>query len=240
MPKFVVISPNIAVESATYLAECLGAEYTNPYDTKNYHFSKNKYDYIFNYGVSHPTTGVKKINKAKGVEISRNKITCLEVLKGKVPTITMTSLRKIAEGWIDKGRIVVARSVIEGDNGKGLSYCTTRKELNNATDAKFFTRYIEHTNEYRANVWKGKVISVYDKVRKNGVFKFNLMKAQENHPQLAMFAEEVYKATCLDWFGMDLLRTQNGNLFFLEANSAPVLFPYTTNKLVKHIQKEYV
>lgn len=239
MPKFVVISPEIAEESATYLAEHLGAEYINPYTKKEYHFPKKKYDFLFNYGVSYPTTGVKKINKASAVNIAQDKIKCIQLLQGKVPTVSLTLSRKEAETWLAKGYIVVARTIVKGDNGKGLVYCKTKKQLDKVVDVKFFTRYLEHTNEYRINVWKGKVLSVYDKKRKGLFFKFYLMKAQENHPQLAMFAEEAFKVTSLDWFGMDLLRTEDGLLHFLEVNSAPVLFPYTTIKLVENIKKEY-
>lgn len=228
-----VISPSIAKESAQALSEALAAEYMNPYETKRRKFLKH--DIVVNYGFSRDIVGNKIINTSKAVNIARDKIECFTRLKNVVPTVLMTTEREAAEKWIRSGRIVVARDRVKGDNGKGLTYCSTLKELVACTEAKFFTRYIHHTNEYRVNVWRGKVLSVYDKIRKAEHFKFNLLKGQDNHPQLAMFAEAVHKATELDWFGMDLIRTEKGTLFFLEVNSAPVLFPHTTAKLVKNI-----
>lgn len=232
--SILVISPSIAQESAQSLAEALEAEYMNPYETKRRKFLK--YDVVVNYGFSRNIVG-NIINTPAAVNIARDKIECFTRLRNVVPTVLMTTEREVAEKWIRSGRIVVARDRIKGDNGKGLNYCRTLKELAACTEAKFFTRYIHHTNEYRVNVWRGKVVSVYDKIHKTGHFKFNLVQGQNNHPQLAMFAEAVHKATGLDWFGMDLIRTEKGTLFFLEVNSAPVLFPYTTAKLVKHIQE---
>jgi glutathione synthase/RimK-type ligase-like ATP-grasp enzyme len=233
--NIVVISPKVAQESAQFLAESLGADYVNPYETDKRNFTG--WDIVFNYGFSRKIKSNKVFNNPENVQISRDKVACLQVLKGKCKTIDFTLSKEEASKWIEVGEIVVARAQVKGDNGKGLVYCYTQEDLNK-TEAKFWTKYQDHTHEFRVNVWKGKVVSIYNKVRKNDHFKFELYRGQEEHPQLVHIAKHCYDNIGLDWMGLDLLCTNKGELHFLEANSAPILFPYTCKRLINLIKQE--
>lgn len=239
MKNLIVISPKIAEESAQALAAVLGADYINPYETKTRDFSG--YKYMFNYGFSRPTSGTKrKFNKAKGVQLSIDKELCFEAVKECVPTVKITKDKQEAYKWIKQGRVVVARTNITGSNGEGITFCSTKKQLDQV-DAPLYTRYIEHTNELRINIWRGQIISIYDKKIVNGFFKFKLLQGLFNtQPQAVNMANYLYEKIGLDFMGVDVLLTPKGNLYFLEANSAPVLFPYTIKKLVNLIKKELV
>lgn len=236
--SILVISPKCGEESAKTLAESLGADYINPYDVniKEY-WEYNNHEYVFNYGFSKPTKGTAlKINKAEAVNISCDKIKCLKLLKGKCQTVVFTEDINEAKSWIDQGRIAVARALVKSNNSKGLVFCYTKEEIDN-TPAKFWTRYIDHVAELRINVWKGKVVSIYNKVVKNNHFIFKLIQGQEGQPQLNHIVTQVYEQTGLDWCGIDLLLTAKGNLYFLEVNSAPVLYPYTLKKLTSLVKE---
>lgn len=238
MKNLVVISPKVAKESAQALATALEADYINPYETKERKFSD--YKYMFNYGFSRPTSGTKrKFNKAKEVQLSMDKELCFETVVGCVPTVKITKDKQEAYNWIKQGRIVVARLTTTGSNGEGLVFCSTKKELD-LVDAPMYTRYIEHTNELRINIWRGQIISIYDKKIENGFFKFKLLQGFNNQPQAINIAKNLYERIGLDFMGADVLLTAKGNLYFLEANSAPVLFPYTIKRLVNLIKKELV
>jgi len=234
--KYVVIHPKIAEESAHLLAEALDCPCINPYETKDYMFSKKNYDLVINYGVSSPTKGAKKLNKSAAVKLTKNKLECFDALED-TPKILHTTDYNTARAWIQQGRTVVVRKVIDADNSKGIFFCNTLQQLGKHKDAPLFTRYIEHTNEYRVNVFQGKVLSVYDKTVVNGFFKFKLQVLMEKTKKLQEIAKIVYEKTGIDWCGIDLLKTAKGNYFILEVNSAPILFPYTIKKLVHEIKQ---
>lgn len=232
----IVISPVVGQESARELAQVLGWEYENPYVTGERNFTKH--EKVFKYGFSRPIKAKKNsiFNKTEAVELSRNKIKTLASLKDSGYCIEYTSSRKQAEDWLKEGT-VVARSTAEGSDGEGLTYCENKTDLKKAP-AEFWTKYIEHTDEFRVNVWRGVVLSIYEKRRNGGFFKFCLWQGQEHHPQLVDLVTKVYKVIGLDFCGLDILRDDKGRLHLLEVNSAPILLPYTLKKLVKHIQKE--
>jgi len=233
MPKLIIISPKVGFESASNLAEVLGVPYENPFETGNRNYKQ--YDFVFKYGFSRKIVANKVLNKTKNVEISRDKIKTLDYLKEVCLTVPYTKDIKEAEAWIKSG--VVARNLIKGADGEGVEFCWNKTDLAKAK-AKFYTKYIKHTNEFRVNIFRDIVVSVYDKIDKNGIFNFKLFKGVENHPQLQHIAKCVHEKVGLDWCGVDVLRDSKGNLHLLEVNSAPVLYPHTLHKLAAILKKE--
>lgn len=245
--SIIVLSPDISEDSAKHLAEALGAKWENPYKTENRDFSK--YDLIFKYGFSKaikkkPIIG-KVLNKTEATNIAMDKIAVFKVLEKEKITVPFTVDKDVARQWFKKGNVVVARSLVKGANGAGLVYCETEQKLEN-TEAIFWTKYIEHTNEFRVNIWRNKVISIYDKKRKphkgekTELFDFILYKGQENHPQLVNMVQKVWENIGLDWCGIDILCTKGGELILLEINSAPILYPHTLKILTSLVRKELV
>lgn len=239
MSKIIVISPKVSSRSARILAQSLGAEYENPYNTGRRNFGK--YDVVINYGFSREIAYSNVINKPKNVAMAVEKTLTFQKLGLENITVPFTDKYKVALDWVKQGDVVVARATANEANGKGLTYCTTEEELEK-TQAVLWTKFVPHTHEFRVNVWRDRVVSIYDKVRikdgHNEKFEFILYKGQENHPQLIDLVQKVWKCIGLDWCGMDILCNKEGKLFLLEVNSAPILYPFTVNRLVNLINKE--
>lgn len=241
MKPILILYTKIAKESVNALHKELQkifeVEIENPYETKNRHFSNKNYSFIFNFGFSKKTTGVKKLNKSNEVEISLDKELTFKALKeNKINSPSITKDFQEASSWIKQGRIVVVRNETKGNNSKGISFCSTQKELNKYKKAPLYTRYIHFDSEYRINLWRGEILSVYKKVliQKNTAFKFILQKTY--NPKFIDLAKNIYKAIPLDFVGVDLIVTAKNNIFVLETNSAPILFPTTIKKLVEKIK----
>ena len=230
-----IISNNISTDSARELAKALKCKYINLQNTKKRSFLE--FDWVFKYGVSKKIEANNVLNTSKATTRAIDKIQTFKTLANDNITIEYTESIEEARNWIDQGFIVVARKVATGANGDGLSYCTNQQQLTD-TPAIFWTKFFFHTNEFRVNIWKGKVISIYEKTRQKTHFKFTLWQGQEEHPQLQKIATSVWKNIKLDWCGIDLLRDNQGNLKIIEVNSAPVLYPFTIKKLAKHILQE--
>lgn len=235
MPKILVISPSVAKESAKLLAKALKADWENPYKTKHRDFTP--YEYVFKYGFSRPIKSNKVFNKTIATNKARDKLVFFELFKKDDITVLYTTEKEKALAWIKQGGCATAREFSKENNGKGLKFCTTEEDLDKFP-AKFWTAFEPHTHEFRVNVWRDKVVSIYNKEIKNGFFKFTLYQGQEEQPQLVAMVKMVWDKLGLDWCGLDILCTEGGKLYLLEVNSAPILFPFTINKLVKLIKKE--
>lgn len=240
--KILVISPDIAKESAKFLAKELKAVWKNPY---NIDILYDKYNIIFKYGYCSPINvdkeTTKVFNKSIPSKIAIDKIKTFNRLKEFDFCPMFTKKKAVATTWLNEGETIVGRTITTGNNGNGLFYITNP---NFREEYLFYTKYINHTHELRVNCWKNKVISIYNKTRyeygalREGRFKFTLWKGQENHPQLIGMIEKIRSKINLDFYGLDVVLDENGKLWMLEINTAPILFPYTCKKLVQSIKKE--
>jgi len=237
MPNIAVLSPKVSKESAAVLANLLDAELIFPYDTTERDF--RKYDHVFKYGFSGKIKAKKGVtfNKTVAVEKAMDKLYTFDVLKDTGITIDFTMDRGVVEKWIAVGHTAVAREFSNESNGKGITYCSTKKELDQAP-AKFWTKYSQALQELRIYLWRNKVLSIYVKEINNGFFVFKLQQGHEEHPQLVEMANKVYENIGLDFCGLDVLTEEGGHLRLLEVNSAPILFPFTAKRLVASINKE--
>lgn len=237
--KIAVLTPEVSKESAEVLATALNADLIFPYVTEERDFTK--YDYVFKYGFSKKIKAKKgaTFNKTENINIARDKIQTFVTLKDENITVPMTLNKEQAVQWIKDGHNAVAREFSKEANGKGITYCTTIKELNTAP-AIFWTKQIHEVQELRVYLWRNKVLSIYIKDIGDGNFIFKLNKGQEEHPQLVNMANKVYEKVGLDFCGLDVLTDVDGTLLLLEVNSAPILFPYTCKKLVSQIKQEIV
>jgi len=235
MKKAIILYPDIAKDSANELADALGIDRENPYETKNRHFLA--YDTVIRYGFSRPVAANSFINHRKGINRAINKLKVFSLLKDSVKTLEFTEDINVAKKWLKDGHYAVARAKGDSSNGIGVSYCDTLEELEEAP-ALFWTKYVFHEKEYRVNFWRDEVISVYDKIVPNHDFKFKLMFSLTKHPQLLDFAEKIYDKIGLDFYGADFLCDEKGTLHLLEINSSPVLFPHTIKKLKAKLEKE--
>lgn len=235
----IVISPKAGTESATALAEMLGCKYENPYETGNRNFKGH--GVVLKYGFSKKIETDKNtvvLNKAKSVALVLDKIKTFELFKEDDFFVPFTKSINEAMQWLKMGATVVARETATGHDSEGILFCDTIAELKLAP-AVFWTPYIGHTHEFRVNCWRDEVVSIYEKAEREEDtlrFRFNLFQGQEKHPQLVNMCEKIYKKTGLDWYGIDVLRTDSGDLIALEINSAPILFPFTMKRLAEKLK----
>lgn len=222
-----LVTVNGAKESAEKLAQSLGI----PWKIVELRGTCNDFSHMINYGCSRITTEGKFImNKPRNIRRSLNKLRTHELLKGAIPMPLLTLDKEEAASWVANGRSVVCRERVKGTRMQGV-VITDNPEVFENTPAKYYTRYIKHTLEVRINCYQGKVLSVYNKVPVPNDFRF---KIQKEWPSVFEdYAQVVYEKIGLDFYGMDVLKTAKNNFYFLEVNSAPVLFPITIKRLVK-------
>lgn len=231
--KICVVSPTCTSLSAKKLAKKLNCDYHNPYKTDTMLYPEH--DKVINFGVTRLYNTPNLINKASAIRISINKLTTFKHLKKTKYLPKYTTKRDLALTWLKNKELVVVRNILVGAKSEGTKI--TDKE----TDLEFgllFTKYIEHKKELRVNVYKNKIISVLQKTPdKENNFTFKLLKGFYNR-QVEEIIKDISKNISLDLYGMDILQTENGNIYFLELNSGPILFGETLNRMANAIKKD--
>lgn len=233
--KNIIISPKSTSKSAKYIAECLDLDYCNPYKEEKFDFSS--YDKVINWGVSEEISGNVILNQSFSVANAIDKLKTFNLLAGTVRTVEWTRNISEAMNWATLGHNVVARKLVKGTCSKGIDILVQGDKF--TPEYKFFSKYLPHEAEYRINAFKGKVVSIQEKVRRDkaGIFKFKLLYGEPTDPIKEM-VEKVYERMGLDIFGLDVLADYDGNFNLLEVNSAPSIFGKTAERFVKLIGKE--
>src|SRR5512139_3529415 len=82
----------------------------------------------------------------------------------KVSHVPYTEAKEEAAGWLTKGKTVLARTAT-GQAGSGITVVQPGQEL---PAASLYTQYVKKKKEFRVHVFKGKVIQVQEKRKRNG------------------------------------------------------------------------
>lgn len=234
--RVLVISPKCSKPSAKYLADLLGGDYLLvDGGIRDY----PDHDFIINYGSSVPIPHAERVvNKPEAVAICVNKIS---TLKRVAHGIEWTKSRDMALQWLREDGAVVSRATECGSKSSGVTICETEATFAEAP-AKFWTRYFWHDHEVRINVFKGKILSVYEKVlmeEDDGLFfEFKPLKIVGDSPQVAEMMDSISKKIGIDLYGMDVLVNSEGECRLLEVNSGAALHEGTETPLVREIKKE--
>lgn len=230
----IIVSPNCTADSAKDLADRLGVEYHHGNKTFDDEFK------IINWGCSR-LKGNIILNKPRAVRRSLNKIRTFELLSEHVRMPVMTENPQEAVEWASSGRKVVCRELVKSCKSKGITITNDPWKVG-SIPAKFYTRFIANCTEYRINVYKGSVITVYYKQPSNGDFRFKIQNGEELAYQALVqdMIDNVHEHIGLDMFGLDVLKSPKGKWFLLEVNSAPILFPITYKRLANKIKQEYM
>ena len=227
--KILVISPKCSDISAQYLADLLGCNYSNA-DRGDY----REYDVVINYGSSRQALFNRVINTPQAVNICVNKISTLKrVTRG----VEWTKHQNKALGWLQEDGAVVARSIQEGSRGSGITICESEEVFRNSP-ASFWTRYFWHDHEVRINVYKNKILSVYEKIREDGFFEFKLLKIQGDCPQVQEMIDSISQNIGITIYGMDVLINSAGECKLLEVNSGAAIHEGTEKALIREIKRE--
>ena len=78
--------------------------------------------------------------------------------------------RQGAQELFQHGKVVVARTVLNGHSGNGIVVCREEDEL---PDARLYTLHCRHRDEYRVHVFDGQIISEQQKKRRAGMEEEN-------------------------------------------------------------------
>ena len=228
--KVLVISPKCSEESAEYLAALLGGEYKPAGKTTDY----TDFDVVVNYGSSKEAVFPYVINTPEAVSLCVNKISTLKRVKHGVE---WTKNKEKALSWLLNGGAVVAREFECGSRSSGTTICETVETFED-TKAKFWTKYFPHTHEVRINVFRGEILSVYEKVAKDGFFTFNLLEIIGEVPQVTEMIRSITNNIGIAIYGLDVLVNSAGEYRLLEVNSGAALYEDTSDKLVSLLKRE--
>ena len=163
MTKFVIYSYNGAGASIRYLSSYLdNAVIATRHTIPDLH---NKI--LINYGASYltlswksswfnsPTDIAKAINKIKAFRFfEQHDVAC--------PPWTLNS--SIVKNWLEQGKTVYVRETASGSEGHGIRLLN--HPMNTIPYGEFYAQAINHDDEYRVHVVRGKVISVGKKYKK--------------------------------------------------------------------------
>lgn len=171
------------------------------------------------------------LNNPEAVLFSTNKLRTFEVLSWaniSVPPWT-TEIRE-AQEWLQKGKKVVCRTILNGHSGNGIVIVID----NGLVHAPLYTQYVPKKKEFRIHVFRGRVIDRQEKRRRRGniqvdnyvrsyangwVFCRDNLVLPDGIDQLAINTVE---ALGLDFGAVDIIWNEHYNkCYVLEVNSAP-------------------
>jgi len=111
------------------------------------------------------------------------------------------------------------------------------KALDN--NSVIWTRYVNHTRELRAYVFKGQKPLVFEKVDVDGGWFFKKIRANEKLLSSVKKAQDAFNGLLCSAY--DILECVTGDFYFLENNSAPSLLVHKDiiPTLVRTIENEY-
>ena len=157
--------------------------------------------------------------------------------------IRATEDRRVALGWLKEGFGVVVRKTLTGSSGAGIvvvqSGTSAEGAVRRLPEAPLYTRYYPKSHEFRAHIWKGKLIDFTQKKLANGAG--NTDRTIRSHDNGWIFAHSGLdidqsgiglmakaSALCLDRLGLefgavDLLSNLGKGFRICEVNTGPGL-----------------
>jgi hypothetical protein len=151
----------LASEGAKNLAHALGIKKLKQEGSK---FVGNKKKLVINWGNSETNKEIENssvLNLPNKVAKVTNKLAFFKVLEGthvRVPD--WTDNYEDARTWIKEGKIVVARTKLNGHSGEGIVIAETLDDL---PKAPLYTLYKPKKSEFRVHIMKERVIDVQRK-----------------------------------------------------------------------------
>lgn len=237
---------------ASNLRRTLGARVLRVRDVGNF---KPRYnDRILNWGNTN-VPGWKNVpynqwfNHPIAVARSANKISTFDKLAEKgISCVRYTSNQNTVQNWLDQGRIVFARTIINSHGGRGIHVIRSGERI---VTAPLFTLYQRKDQEFRIHVFRGKTIDVTEKRRSLEFEQSDNQKLIRNHengwvfchdgisiPQHALLLGlQTVQALELDFGAVDII-SDHGTCYVLEVNTAPGIEGTTLNQYVIAITNE--
>lgn len=226
------------------LQEALGLS-APPERIFNNHYTIPKNEWVINWGNGHfyGSGAGKLFNTAAAICLCVNKIDFFKRMdRHGIVIPEWTTRSEEAQKWVKGGETVYCRTDTEGRDGKGI---VVASRPTNLAAAPLYTKAVPSTEEFRAHVFRGKVIFELEKwMEKKASTEQLAVRSGGNGwiyvrdtalPAAAKkLAEKVCTALDMDFCAVDILwdsKTRKATV--LEANSAPELGPYTRKAYAK-------
>lgn len=192
-------------------------------------------DIIVNWGNTNLCPwGVTTYNRPERVRIAVNKLETFKAFKQHViPHPEWTTDENLANHWLSDG-LLVSRSSLNSSGGRGISLVS---EISGWVSGKLYVKYIPKRSEYRIHVFRGKVIDVQEKRRKQGAKELETYSSQiRSHDRGWVFCREninlpngikdlainAVVSLGLDFGAVDIIYNQKQDrCYVLEVNTAP-------------------
>lgn len=190
------------------------------------------------------------LNAPPFVAHASNKLHAFERLRDAGVSIPeFTTDKEVANGWIEKGSIVVGRESLTGHSGHGIRLYGG-DFIHTLGDLPLYVRYIKKKAEFRVHVFRGEVIDVQQKRRRKGIEDVD--KFIRSHDRGWVFCREdldvpesvqsaavsAINSLRLDFGAVDVIYNQHYNrAYVLEINTAPGLEGETVTKYVNKIKE---
>lgn len=212
-------------------------------------FVRRASDLILNWGNSRcRERGI--LNEAAAVAVAGSKLDFLQLVSGGddgVPVPEWTVNAQEAQGWLDSGHTVVARTLLRASGGRGIVVCTTATGL---VRAPLYTKYVKKAAEYRVHVFGDTVVDVQQKRRRAGVEQVDnqirnydrgwvFCREDVAAPDAVLAVAKLAVARCGLHFGaVDVIYNQHyDRAVVLEVNTAPGLEGTTTSKYAEAVEE---
>src|ERR1035437_5282954 len=175
-------------------------------------------------------------NSIESIAICSNKLKAFNAMREagvNIPEYTTNDL--IAQEWLEKGKIVLARTKLSGNSGQGIIVLHT--VTGDWAPAPLYVLYKKKRKEFRVHLFNNKVIDITEKRKKIG-FKGTPNQYIRSHKLGWVFCREniiepidlrceaikAIKSVGLLFGGVDIIWNEKENAcYVLEVNSAPGL-----------------
>lgn len=242
---------NNASASAKALSEALGAKRIKHVGSK---FKQNGKRLVINWGCSKLPDEVMKcalINHPEAVSKASNKLSFFKAMAEQGVNIPrFTEAPEGARFMLEEGKVVVARTVLNGHSGEGIVLIEAE---NHMVRAPLYVEYVPKKEEYRVHIFQGEVVDVQRKARNKGVADELVNWRIRNHANGFIFArgddmgvvpEDVTKqaidavnAIGLDFGAADVIwNDKQKKAYVLECNTAPGLSGKTLEGYVERFK----
>jgi len=234
--------------SAKRLARSLGVLRVRPT------YNARRKDVIVNWGSSTPPHFrwmEQDLNKPNSIQLACDKLTTFHMLyeNGFKDIPNFTTEIQDAKDWVESGKTVYCRTTTTGHRGRGIIIANNYNEIVNAP---LYTVKTKHKDEYRVHVFKGEVLDVQKKKKRNGFvgsstgirnYSSGWVYARNdiaNPDMLCSIAIQAVNLLGLDFGAVDIGHRLIDNKFFVfEVNTAPGLEGTTLDKYSKAIYNYY-
>jgi len=233
--------------SAKRLARTLGTLRVSP------SYNAKRKDVIVNWGNSTPPHFrwmEQDLNKPHAIALASNKLETFREFRSNSFTDVpdWTTNHSEAQHWLDLGLKVYCRTTTRGHSGNGIIICNDGDRL---AHAPLYTLHSKHKHEYRVHVFRGQVIDIQMKRKRNGALGGTGIRNKANGwvyaraeiappKELLLSSIKAVQLLNLDFGAVDIGHRVIDNKFFVfEVNTAPGLEGTTLDKYSKAIYNYY-